>query len=167
MINFLLASNCDESEAQNHVYWNGRIVVILSCYFGWHIEIWWICIFRRKIVMQLKKHLISWAKWVGQRDGVLSPTSHVVRSVSLHKVLKFWECATQNITQIYNPMHTYMFMNICLLLWNLSYMWPCVWIICSFESNFVNQTTLRELTLLGIKNAENLAIPSVRNDVSL
>lgn len=28
------------------------------------------------------------------------------------------------------------------------------------------QTSLRELTTLGIKNAENLAIPSVRNDVS-
>lgn len=27
------------------------------------------------------------------------------------------------------------------------------------------QTSLRELTTLGIKNAENLAIPSVRNDV--
>ena len=29
------------------------------------------------------------------------------------------------------------------------------------------QTSLRELTTLGIKNAENLAIPSVRNDVSI
>lgn len=29
------------------------------------------------------------------------------------------------------------------------------------------QTSLRELTTLGIKNAENLAIPSVRNDVIL
>lgn len=32
--------------------------------------------------------------------------------------------------------------------------------------NFVHQTSIRELTTLGIKNAENLAIPSVRNDVS-
>lgn len=31
---------------------------------------------------------------------------------------------------------------------------------------FWYQTSLRELTNLGIKNAENLAIPSVRNDVS-
>lgn len=31
----------------------------------------------------------------------------------------------------------------------------------------LNQTSLRELTTLGIKNAENLAIPSVRNDVSI
>lgn len=31
---------------------------------------------------------------------------------------------------------------------------------------FLYQTSLRELTNLGIKNAENLAIPSVRNDVS-
>lgn len=30
----------------------------------------------------------------------------------------------------------------------------------------MRQTSLRELTTLGIKNAENLAIPSVRNDVS-
>jgi hypothetical protein len=30
----------------------------------------------------------------------------------------------------------------------------------------LEQTSLRELTTLGIKNAENLAIPSVRNDVS-
>ena len=43
---------------------------------------------------------------------------------------------------------------------------------CSFICNlihpsiFVYQTSLRELTSLGIKNAENLAIPSVRNDVS-
>lgn len=31
---------------------------------------------------------------------------------------------------------------------------------------FMHQTSLRELTTLGMKNAENLAIPSVRNDVS-
>lgn len=31
---------------------------------------------------------------------------------------------------------------------------------------FLFQTSLRELTTLGIKNAETLAIPSVRNDVS-
>lgn len=31
----------------------------------------------------------------------------------------------------------------------------------------MHQTSLRELTTLGIKNAENLAIPSVRNDVSI
>ena len=31
----------------------------------------------------------------------------------------------------------------------------------------LEQTSLRELTTLGIKNAENLAIPSVRNDVSV
>lgn len=30
----------------------------------------------------------------------------------------------------------------------------------------MHQTSLRELTTLGMKNAENLAIPSVRNDVS-
>jgi hypothetical protein len=34
-----------------------------------------------------------------------------------------------------------------------------------FEFLFIVQTSLRELTTLGIKNAENLAIPSVRNDV--
>ena len=33
-------------------------------------------------------------------------------------------------------------------------------------SLFAGQTSLRELTTLGMKNAENLAIPSVRNDVS-
>lgn len=33
------------------------------------------------------------------------------------------------------------------------------------ELPFGVQTSLRELTTLGIKNAENLAIPSVRNDV--
>lgn len=32
--------------------------------------------------------------------------------------------------------------------------------------SFLYQTSLRELTTLGIKNAESLAIPSVRNDVS-
>jgi hypothetical protein len=31
----------------------------------------------------------------------------------------------------------------------------------------MHQTSLRELTTLGLKNAENLAIPSVRNDVSI
>jgi hypothetical protein len=33
------------------------------------------------------------------------------------------------------------------------------------ELLFIVQTSLRELTTLGIKNAENLSIPSVRNDV--
>lgn len=33
-------------------------------------------------------------------------------------------------------------------------------------STFTHQTSLRELTTLGIKNAETLAVPSVRNDVS-
>jgi hypothetical protein len=49
---------------------------------------------------------------------------------------------------------------------------PSVWSNVVLElisfALFLNceQTSLRELTTLGIKNAENLAIPSVRNDVS-
>lgn len=53
-------------------------------------------------------------------------------------------------------------------------MHTCTWmmIICSkywlFQvSTFIHQTSLRELTTLGIKNAETLAVPSVRNDVSI
>lgn len=41
-------------------------------------------------------------------------------------------------------------------------------VVCNMYTSwfYIHQTTLRELTTLGIKNAENLAIPSVRNDVS-
>lgn len=94
---------------------------------------------------------------------------HVVRSVSITS-MKFWESATQKLIYRNTHTHTRTFTRIlcicsCSALGAYSCVLPgkftidCLMVICA-------QTSLRELTTLGIKNAENLAIPSVRNDVS-
>lgn len=89
--------------------------------------------------------------------------SLAARSVSITS-MKFWDCAAQNISK-YLQNHSYMYINYVYVFlntvsflssWNKFLDWST---LC--------QTSLRELTTLGIKNAENLAIPSVRNDVSV
>jgi hypothetical protein len=78
--------------------------------------------------------------------------------------MKFWDCAAQNISK-HLQNHSYMYMNhVYVFLNTVSFL--------SSWNKFLDwstlcQTSLRELTSLGIKNAENLAIPSVRNDVSV
>ena len=63
---------------------------------------WGIYFFCRKIVMLLKRHLISWMKLVGPRDGVLSQMSHVGWSVSITSV-KFWEVVLKTLATSTNP----------------------------------------------------------------
>ena len=88
------------------------------------------------------------------------------RSVSITS-MKFWDCAAQNISK-YLQKIPYMYMDyVHVFLNTVSFMYfTCSW-NKFFDWSTLCQTSLRELTSLGIKNAENLAIPSVRNDVSV
>lgn len=134
------------------------------------------CLICRKIAQLLKRHWFSWVKLAGPNNGVLSHMSHVVRSVSITKSVKVWEkSATKKLATSTT--------NSCIpCIWNYIYLlnFLCMLLVIVYKVKKIgfkidlltvltclNQTSLRELTTLGIKNAENLAIPSVRNDVSI
>ena len=99
---------------------------------------------------------IGWAKRWSSQPYVSR------RMVSLHYKYAILGSGAQNISHIYKTMHTCISVR-CFEFFIISY-------FARLNSltilKFMHQTSLRELTTLGMKNAENLAIPSVRNDVS-
>ena len=119
----------------------------------------------RKKVMQLKKYLISWVKLVGRKGGVLSHMYHAVRSVSTENE-KLWESSTQALTSSTNLCIHVLWKHIFYVV-SLQYSFVFICRKMTIVLKFLSQASLRELTTLGIKNAVNLAIPRVRNVVSL
>ena len=118
----------------------------------------------------------SWESWVGPSGGARSRTCRVARSVHCPPLKHQWS----NTSCLQEARLCHAFPGAILQAscnpWSLPFFSSIIdRCVCMGASDcfatdepafWTEQTSLRELTTLGIKNAENLAIPSVRNDVS-
>lgn len=104
----------------------------------------------------------SWRSSGGPSGGARSRTCRAARSVRYlpeHQALRICSCREHSSLLLLSASGRVLGQCGCMGAWT-------DW--CSFFFFYeLWQTSLRELTTLGIKNAENLAIPSVRNDVRL
>ena len=116
----------------------------------------------------------SWESSVGPSGGARNRTCRVARSVQCPPLKHQWSNTSLQEAWLCHAFPGAILQASCSLdrylfsphNWSLC-LHGSVWLFATDEPAFwTEQTSLRELTTLGIKNAENLAIPSVRNDVS-
>lgn len=109
----------------------------------------------RQALDQLRES--GWAKRWGSQPYVSRRTVSAVSSqASMIERFVFAGCVLLSCVLLVQFLQCSSIWWLCLALIDSNW-WACI----------LKQTSLRELTTLGIKNAENLAIPSVRNDVSV